>query len=57
MLKEYEFMVRKSDGKGLEAPMEHALNIVDGGSLTVELVGQRVAFSAFGEVSLLFFSK
>ncbi len=48
-------MVRKSDGKGLEAPMEHALNIVDGGSLTVELVGQRVAFSAFGEVRLLFF--
>ena len=33
--------------------MEHALSVVDGGSLIIDLIGRRVAYSAFGEVSEL----
>lgn len=35
----------------LESTMEYALSVVDGESLSVNLVGRRVAYSALGEVS------
>lgn len=50
MLKEYEFFVLKGSKGPLEAPMEHALSVVDGEFMSVDLVGRRVAYSAFGEV-------
>ncbi|VUZ47317.1 unnamed protein product [Hymenolepis diminuta] len=53
MLKEYEFFVLKGRKGPLEAPMEHALSVVDGESMSVDLVGRRVAYSAFGEVTSL----
>lgn len=49
ILKEYDFVVRQ--GKAFSSPVEYALSVVEGGSLNVELVGKRVAYSAFGEVS------
>nr|CDS27016.1 nodal modulator 1 [Hymenolepis microstoma] len=54
MLKEYEFFVLKESKGPLEHPMEHPLSVVDGESMSVELVGRRVAYSAFGEVTSLF---
>ena len=33
--------------------MEHALTVVDGESLIIDLIGRRVAYSVFGEVSEL----
>lgn len=50
MLKEYDFLMRRGDAKSLEAPMEHAINIFDGASITIHLVGRRIAFSIYGEV-------
>ncbi|VDD80880.1 unnamed protein product [Mesocestoides corti] len=52
-LKEYEFFVRKSGGTELGALMEHALSVVDGGSLSVGLIGRRIAYSLFGKVTSL----
>ncbi|VDM32928.1 unnamed protein product [Hydatigera taeniaeformis] len=53
MLKEYEFFVRKGSDGQLEAPMEHALRVVGDESLSVQLVGRRIAYSTFGIVSSL----
>ncbi|BHF68228.1 hypothetical protein SprV_0301126100 [Sparganum proliferum] len=51
MLKEYEFMIRK--GSTVVSLMEHAVSVVEGGSISLGLVGKRVAFSAFGKVTSL----
>lgn len=53
MLKEYEFFIRNGSQGHLEPPMEHALTVVDGESLIIDLIGRRVAYSVFGEVSEL----
>ncbi|KAL5960592.1 Nodal modulator 1 [Taenia solium] len=53
ILKEYEFFVRKGIEGELEAPMEHALRVVADESLSVNLVGRRIAYSTFGEVTSL----
>ncbi|KAM7542381.1 hypothetical protein Aperf_G00000000597 [Anoplocephala perfoliata] len=53
MLKEYEFFVSRGPKGPLEAPMEYALSVVDGETVSVNLIGRRVAYSAFGEVTSL----
>ncbi|KAL5105438.1 Nodal modulator 2 [Taenia crassiceps] len=53
ILKEYEFFVRKGTEGNLEAPMEHALRVVGDESMSVNLVGRRIAYSTFGEVTSL----
>ncbi|VDL97976.1 unnamed protein product [Schistocephalus solidus] len=51
MLKEYEFMIRK--GSSVVSLMEQPVSVVEGGSISLELVGKRIAFSVFGKVTSL----
>ncbi|CDI96851.1 nodal modulator 1 [Echinococcus multilocularis] len=53
ILKEYEFFIHNGIKGQLEALTEHALGIVGDESLIVNLIGRRISYSTFGEVSSL----